>query len=138
MDETLYSVAPLSNLELFRFWCISLKKFRCCSKFLISLTQWNILWTLYLKNYKVDETQYSIAPLWNLELIRFWCISLKKFRGYSNFLISLTQWYRTKLRAIVPNRNYFKPIISKFKTIIYNSYSKIIHNFCMHAGNTPR
>ena len=67
--------------------------------------------------------------LWNLDLIRFWCMSLKKLQCYSKFLISLTQWNRTKLRAIVPNRNYFKPIILKFKTFIYNSVSKIIYKF---------
>ena len=124
---------------MIRLWCISLKKFRCYLRFLISLTQWNILWTLHLKNYKaeIDKTKYSVARLRNLELIRFWCISLKKFRCYLSFLISLTQWYRTKLRAIVPNRNYFKPIILKFKTFIYNSGSKIIYNCCIYGGNTP-
>ena len=70
-------------------------------------------------------------------LTRFWCISLRKFRCFSKFFISLTQWYRTKLRAIVPNRNYFKPIILKFETFIYNSGSKIIYNFCTYGGNTP-
>ena len=65
-------------------------------------------------------------------LIRFWCTSLKKFRC-SIFLISLKQWCRTKLRAIVSNTNYFKPFISKFKPIIYNSNSKVIHNFCMYG-----
>ena len=52
-------------------------------------------------------------------------------------LISLTVWYRTKLHAIVPNMNYFKPIILKFKIFIYNSESKIIYNFCMYEGNAP-
>ena len=69
-------------------------------------------------------------------MIRFWCKSLKKFRCYLKFLISLTQWYRTKLCAIVPNRNYFKPIILKFKTFIYNSDSKIIYNFSTYGVNT--
>ena len=49
----------------------------------------------------------------------------------------LTQWYRTKLRAIVPNANYFKPIILKFKILIYNSDSKIMFNFCIYGGNIP-
>ena len=62
--------------------------------------------------------------------------SLKDFRCCLKFLIILTQWYRTKLLAIVPNRNYFKPIILKLKTFIYNSDSKIIYNFCMYGGNT--
>ena len=44
---------------------------------------------------------------------------------------------RIKLRAIVPNRNYFKPIILKFKIFIYNSNNKIIYNFCIHGGNIP-
>ena len=40
IDETLYAVALWSNLVPIKFCCISLKKFRCCSKFLTSLTQW--------------------------------------------------------------------------------------------------
>ena len=59
-------------------------------------------------------------------LIRFWCILLKKFRCCTKFLISYTQWYTTKLRAIVPNMNSFMAIILKFKRFIYNSNSKII------------
>ena len=70
---------------------------------------------------KMDETSYSVAPLCNLVLIRFWCTSLKMFRCCSIFMISLTQWYRKKLRAIVPKTNYLKRIILKFKTFIYNS-----------------
>ena len=83
-----------------------------------------ILWTLYLKNLcaETDETLYSGAPWYKLKLIRFWCISLKKFRYCSIFFISLTQWCRTKLLAIISNTNYFKPIILKFKTLNY--YSK--------------
>ena len=46
----------------------------------------------------------------------------------------LTQWYKTKLRAIVPT-NYFKPFILKFKTFIYISNSKIMDNFCKYEGN---
>ena len=72
---------------------------------------------------ETDESLYSIARLDNLVLIRLWSISLKKFRCCSKFLFSLTQGYRTKLRAIVPNVNYFKPIILKFKTTaIVRSY----------------
>ena len=40
------------------------------------------------------------------------------------------------MRTIVPNRNYFKPIILKFKTFIYNSDSKTIYNFCTYGGNS--
>ena len=54
-----------------------------------------------------------------------------------DILFSLTQWYRTKLRAIVSNTNYFKPIIFKFKKFIFNSNSKIVYNFCIYGGNTP-
>ena len=43
-----------------------------------------------------------------------WCISLKKFRCFSKILTSLTQLCRTKLRAIVPNADYFMPMIMKF------------------------
>ena len=85
----------------------------------------------------MDKTSYSVAPRYNLVLIIFWCTSLKKFRCSSKFLFSLTQWCRTKLRAIVPNTNYFQPIILKLKTFIYNSDSKIMHNFCSYGGNTP-
>ena len=68
--------------------------------------------------------------------IRSWCISPKKLRCCSKFLISLTQGSRTKLRATVPNTNYFKPIILKFKKFNYNSNTKIICNFCMYGGRT--
>ena len=37
------------------------------------------------------------------------------------------------MRAIVPNRNYFKPIILKFETFIYNSGSKITYNVSKYA-----
>ena len=60
-------------------------------------------------------------------MVRFWCISLEKFFYCSKFSISLIQWYKTKLHAIVPNTNYFEPTISKFKTNIYNNNSKIIY-----------
>ena len=54
----------------------------------------------------------------------------------SSIFIYLTQWYRTKLRAVVPNTNNFKSIILKFKTLIYDSDCKIIYNFCIHGDNT--
>ena len=38
------------------------------------------------------------------------------------------------MRAIAPNTDYFKPIILKFKTFIYNTNSNVIHEFCMHGG----
>ena len=72
----------------------------------------------------------------DIELIIFWCISLKKFRCCSKFLISLTQRYKTKLRAVVLNTNYFTPIILKSETFIYNRDKKILHNFCMYGCNT--
>ena len=53
-----------------------------------------------------------------------------------NFLF-LTQWYSTKLHAIVPNMNYFKPVILKFKTFIYNSNNKIMHNFVYLEATLP-
>ena len=37
---------------------------------------------------------------------------------------------------MVPNTNFFKPIILKFEAFIYNSNNKIIHNFCIYKGNT--
>ena len=51
-------------------------------------------------------------------------------------IFDLTQLYSTKLRAIVPNTNYLKPIVLRFKTIIHNSISKIICSFCMYGGYT--
>ena len=39
------------------------------------------------------------------------------------------------MRAIVPNRDYFKPINLKFKTFIYKR--KIIYNCCNYGGITP-
>ena len=77
------------------------------------------------------------CTLCNLVLIRFCCISRQKFRSFSKFFISLTHWYAAKLRAILPNTNYFKSIILKLKTFIYNSNNKIICNFCIYGGNTP-
>ena len=80
-----------------------------------------------------------ICILYNLMMVHigawFWCISLKNFRWCSKFLISLTQWYRTKLSVIVPNTNYFKPIILKYKTFIYVSNNETVHNFCIYGNN---
>ena len=53
------------------------------------------------------------------------------------FSITLTQWYRTKLRAMIPNANYINPIILKFKTFIYKRNCKIIYNFIICGCNTP-
>ena len=102
----------------------------CC------LYVYKILWTLYLKHFcaEIDETLFSVAPLHNLVLIRFWCISLKKF-CCSKFLISLTQCYRTKLHATVPNMIYFKLIIFKFKILIIAIVR--YYNFCMYCSNNP-
>ena len=42
------------------------------------------------------------------------------------------------MHAIVPNAEYFKPFILKFKTFIYNITSKIIsNNFGKLRENTP-
>ena len=90
-----------------------------------------------MKCAEIDEISYSVASWYNLKLIRFWCISLKKFRYCSKFFISLTHWYRTILRVVVPNTSYLKPIILKFKTLIYNNNGKIIYSFCTHGGFTP-
>ena len=76
-------------------------------------------------------TWYSVTSWYNLVLIKFWCILFKKFWCCSKFMISLTQWYMTKMRAVVPNTNNFQPIILKYKTFISNKNSKIIQHFCM-------
>ena len=98
-----------------------------------------IFWTLYLKNWcpQIDENLYSIASWYNLVLIKFCCISLKKFWCCSKFLICLIQWYRTKLRAIVPNMNYFKQISLKLKIFIYN---RIVRSYVIFVsmGATTR
>ena len=75
---------PKQDLTIFRKCLLS-----------ICMSVYKILWTLYLKNLctEIDETLYSVVPLHNLALIRFWCISLKKL-CCSKFLISLTQWHR--------------------------------------------
>ena len=69
--------------------------------------------------------------------IRFLCITLKKLRCCSKFLNSLTQQYRIKLRAVVSNTNYFKPIILKLIAFIYNRNSKTIRNFCVSGHTSP-
>ena len=84
---------------------------------------------------ELSEILHLVAFKYKLVLIRFWCISLKKFRR-SKFLISLTQRYKTKFCTIVPNTNCFKPNNLKLKILIYNSNSKIICNFCTHEDNT--
>ena len=80
--------------------------------------------------------QLHLGIIW-CWLVLIQCVLLKKFRCCSKFYISLKLLYRTKLRAFVLNANYFKPNILKFKTFIYNSNSKIMHNFCMCRSNTP-
>ena len=55
-----------------------------------------------------------------------------------NFLFlqhSGTRQYCVQL--VVPNTNYFKRIIFKFKWILYFRSSNIIYIFCMRGGNTP-
>ena len=37
----------------------------------------------------------------------------------------------------MPNAKYFTSVSLKISTFIYNSNSKIIHNFCMCGGNIP-
>ena len=82
--------------------------------------------SLFLQNICLCVTQFCDRNLWTnlyeilylvpsyhkLVLIRFWCMSLKKFLWCSKFSIPLTRWYRRKLHAIIP-----KPIILKFKTL---------------------
>ena len=72
-----------------------------------------------------------------LVLTRFWCPSIEKCRSCSKFSISLTQRYRTKLRAIAPKTNNFMTIILQFKTFIYNRNSKIIYYFYLYEDSTP-
>ena len=80
----------------------------------------------------------------HLDIIWFW-LHFGVYRSRSSdwflywflywFLISLTRWNRTKLRAIIPNTNYFKPIILRFKIFVYNRNSKTMYNFCICRGN---
>ena len=69
-------------------------------------------------------------------LIRFWCISLKKFHCGLIFSISLTRRYKTKSRPAVLSTDYFKPIILKLKAFIHTSNSNIIHNIYMCGRHT--
>ena len=76
-----------------------------------------------------------------LDLDIIWCVLdlmllFKKSWCCSKCLISLTQWYRTKLLENVPNTNYFILIVLKFRKFFYNSKNKIIHNFLMYWANT--
>ena len=50
--------------------------------------------------------------------------------------IFLTEWSKTKLHAIIPNTDYFKQIILKFKAFLYNSNKKNMHNILLHGSNT--
>ena len=55
-----------------------------------------------------------------------------------NFEETLKRSFKSfKINYRATNTNYFKPILLKFKILIYNSDSKIMYNFCMHRGNTP-
>ena len=53
-------------------------------------------------------------------------VSVRKFvdNKLKNKLQQRIQIYRMTLRAVVPNTDYFKPIILKFKTFIYNTNTK--------------
>ena len=42
----------------------------------------------------------------------------------------------TELRASVPNTNYFKLVVFKFKTFVYNSNGKILYKFFIYENNT--
>ena len=44
------------------------------------------------------------------------------------------QQYRIKLRAVVHFANYFRPIILKFETLLYNSNSKIACKFIEYGS----
>ena len=84
---------------------------------------------------ELHETLYLVASQHKLVLIRR--TSLKSFRCFLKFSISLTQRYRTKLDTIVPDMVYFKLIILKFKVFIYNSSTNIMYNFCICWGRCP-
>ena len=92
-----------------------------------------ILWQRWRKKLVDGIAWYFTfnSILTHLVLIVFKCISLKRFHCCSKFSISVTQRYKTKLHAIVPNADYFKPIILKFKTFIYNSDSKFMYNLLL-------
>ena len=46
------------------------------------------------------------------------------------------KWYRTKLRVLAHNADYFIRIIKKLKTCVYNSNSKIMYNLYVRVGIT--
>ena len=120
------------NLPLFTFFCIHKKKELDSWKFSTFGCRWiykfwDVLKTIkpFLENVCLYVCLQNFADTISQELMRR---NLWNFM-FSSTLISLTQWYRTKLRAAVPNTNYFKPIILTFKTFIYISNGKIIYNF---------
>ena len=132
-DTLFFNRCTCFEMPWTRFAIFFFKKVSVC------IHVYKILWALYLKTYctEINETLYPIALLYNLVLIRFWCIFLKKFRSCLKLYNPLMQWYRTKLHEIVPNRNSFKIIILKFNIFIYNSKRKIIYNFCMYGEKLP-
>ena len=94
------------------------------------------MWLYYCKNRWTDlhKTLYWAAFKNKVVLIRFCCIPLKIFLFFfSKILTSLTQRYRTKLLAILLNKNYFKPIILKFKSFIYNVNSKSMYIYILYV-----
>ena len=59
------------------------------------------------------------------------------FRCCSKFSFIAIASKEKKIRAIVPDANFFKPIVFKFKTFFLATNSKIMYNLYMHGKNTP-
>ena len=70
-------------------------------------------------------------------LTRFWCMSFKKFRCCSKFLISLTHWYVGQNCVQLYLKRYILSLSFLNKKKYFYSNSKIIYNFCVYRGNTP-
>ena len=102
----------------------------------ISLFPYSPLWH---KNWwmELHEILHFDASYLKLLLFRVWWISIKRLRCCSKLLISLIELHRRKLHEIVPNVDYFTPIILKFKTFINNGNKKIIYNFCTLGAMFP-
>ena len=60
-----------------------------------------------------------------------------RFRYCSKFSISLTQRYRTNLRAIVPNTDYFKLIILNSEHLFIIAMLRSNKIFVLVGGYTP-
>ena len=144
-----YVLYKKKKLECKNFWHAALMDLRIsgclehnslfmqnvCLSFLLSSYDTNFVKALPHK--QMERIGWTLYYKHKLERIRFWCISLKRFICCTKFLIYWTQRYRAKLRAVVPNTDYFKLIFLKFETPIYCNNRKIMSIFCISCCYNP-